>query len=131
MNTITKFYDIGDTGVSVARVEGQGGSHLVGIIDASYQDLVKAFGEHMSEGDAYKVSAEWDLDLMYGGAAISVTIYDYKTGRNYLGAEGVDYEINRKWHIGAAGNDRKHAIDFIEMAFGYKISVVQRHDRGR
>lgn len=72
------------------------GTSLMGYTDASYQELVDIFGEH-TECDGYKVDAEWVLEFEDGKVA---TIYNYKTGVNYLGSDGMPVEEIRDWYIG-------------------------------
>jgi len=69
----------------------------LGEINISYTELVKLFGEPVSDGDGYKVDAEWILVFEDGEVA---TIYNYKNGRNYLGSSGKSKERIRYWHIG-------------------------------
>jgi hypothetical protein len=73
---------------------------LVGYIDISYDRLVEKFGEP-TEGDGYKVDAEWLLDI----DGEFVTIYNYKDGVNYNGPEGTPVEDITDWHIGGATKD--------------------------
>lgn len=69
---------------------------LQGYIQSPYEDLKKLFGDPM-EGDGFKVDAEWNVRFEDGTVA---TIYNYKTGRNYLGADGLDVEDITEWHVG-------------------------------
>lgn len=71
------------------------GTHLCGYLDVSYEALVAALGEPL-EGE-YKTDAEWHLRFPDGDIA---TIYNYKTGPNYLGAEGTPVDEIRDWHVG-------------------------------
>lgn len=71
------------------------GTSLQGHVDASYDDLVKTFGQPGS-GDGYKVDAEWVIETSAGVA----TIYNYKDGKNYCGHSGLPVEKIRDWHIG-------------------------------
>lgn len=80
-----------DANVNISGTSGQGE------VDVAYADLVRAFGPPTSTGDDYKIDAEWTLVDDSGNV---VTIYNYKTGRNYLGSEGLDVEDIRDWHIG-------------------------------
>lgn len=71
---------------------------LGGHVDATYAEVVKAFGEPNGEG-CDKVDVEWEIDTPYGRA----TIYNYKDGPNYLGGERGTIEADkskRQWHIG-------------------------------
>lgn len=77
---------------------------LVGEIDCSYVDLVNAFGDSNVDVTEYfdgKVDIEWRLMTEAGIA----TIYNYKDGPNYMGAEGTPVHKIRDWHIG--GTDPK------------------------
>jgi hypothetical protein len=75
------------------------GTSLVDGIIATYEELVHTFGEPNSENDGYKTDAEWVIDTPSGVA----TIYNYKSGHNYLGRDGLDVWDITDWHIG--GND--------------------------
>jgi len=78
-------------------------------IDISYKKLVGTFGEpHFSDG--FKTDAEWDLK--FPGDMVA-TIYNYKTGKNYLGDEGLETENIRDWHIGGSS---KLAGLWVELA---------------
>lgn len=69
---------------------------LQGYVDAKYDELVTLFGKP-TNGDAYKVDAQWILKFEDGEIA---TIYNYKNGKNYNGAEGLAVEQIDNWHIG-------------------------------
>lgn len=73
---------------------------LSGYIDISYADLVAKLGESTDCFDDYKSDAEWIIQFGNGQIA---TIYNYKDGRNYMGADGEDKEDIRNWHIGGRG----------------------------
>ena len=81
--------------------EGRGivtsGTYLQGYVEATYQNLVDIFGNPTSDGDGYKVDAEWDLVFEDGTVA---TIYNYKEGKNYNGSSGYETEDITEWHIG-------------------------------
>ena len=76
------------------------GTCLQGYVDADYNDLVRLFGQPTT-GDKYKTDAEWLIEFDTGFVA---TIYNYKDGRNYLGADGIPTEQIRDWHVGGASN---------------------------
>jgi hypothetical protein len=76
--------------------EFEAGSSLQDELDISYAELVAVFGPPNSEGDPYKVDAYWRLKI----DGVFCTIYNYKTGRKYLGKKGLDVEAIRDWHIG-------------------------------
>ena len=78
------------------------GTHLQGYINCSYDDLVEALGYPLEEGyDDYKSDAEWDIEFDDGTVA---TIYNYKNGKNYLGAEGLNLCDMKQWNVG--GHDK-------------------------
>ena len=72
------------------------GTSLQGYVDTTYGELVKAFSEP-GAADRYKVDAQWLLEFADGTLA---TIYNYKTGHNYLGLRGTDVEHITDWHVG-------------------------------
>jgi hypothetical protein len=72
------------------------GTSLQGYITADYAVLKKVFGKP-NEGDGYKVDAEWDVVFSDGVVA---TIYNYKDGKNYNGARGLNKTQITNWHVG-------------------------------
>jgi pullulanase/glycogen debranching enzyme len=76
-----------------------GGTFLQGYIKASYDQLVKTFGEpHDPNGDNYKTDVEWAFEFADGTVA---TLYNWKNGKNYLGeAEGLELNDIYEWHVG-------------------------------
>ena len=75
-----------------------GGTFLQGYIKASYEQLVKTFGEpHDPDGDNYKTDVEWAFEFADGTVA---TLYNWKNGKNYLGAEGLELNDIYEWHVG-------------------------------
>ena len=85
---------------------------LQGYIKTSYRDLVNCFGEPTSDGDGYKVDAEWELTFEDGTVA---TIYNWKDGRNYCGADGLPVEQITDWHVGGKST---RAVRLVEQAMG-------------
>ena len=77
------------------------GTHLQGNVGATYQELVEVFGEptrfEWSEESDNKVDAEWRITFEDGTKA---TIYNYKNGLNYLGAEGKRVSEISMWNVG-------------------------------
>lgn len=71
-------------------------SHLQGELDISYAELVNTFGEPTGS-DGYKSDAEWKVCFEDGTRA---TIYNWKNGKNYCGAEGQEVQDITDWHIG-------------------------------
>jgi hypothetical protein len=89
------------------RIKGTG---FMAYMDIGYADLVEKLGPPAAS-DGYKVDAEWLLEFTDGTVA---TIYNYKTGRNYLGPTAPATEDIRDWHIG--GQDRR-AVDHVAELF--------------
>ena len=85
------------------------GTHLQGYVDAKYAELVSLFGKP-TDGDGYKVDAEWMLRFEDGAVA---TIYNYKNGKNYNGDEGLAVEQIDHWHIGGLS---KAVVDRVQIA---------------
>ena len=73
------------------------GSHLQGYTISTFQNIVDKLGNPHSNGDAYKVDVEWAFKFEDGTIA---TIYNYKNGLNYLGAEGKRLMEMHNWNIG-------------------------------
>ena len=76
------------------------GTHLQGNVGATYQELVEIFGEPTRyEPDEYdnKIDAQWSIKFEDGTVA---TIYNYKNGLNYLGAEGKRVSEISMWNVG-------------------------------
>lgn len=84
--------------VSINGVQPHG--CLQGYIKISYSKLVEAFGEP-TEGDAYKVDAEWIIEFATGEIG---TIYNYKNGKNYCDGNGLATENIVDWHIGGSSD---------------------------
>ena len=83
------------------------GTGNMGDIKTDYKKLVDTFGEFHGN-DGYKIDAEWGFEFPDGTFA---SIYNYKTGKNYLGDEGLELEKITDWHI---GGQNKNAIPHIE-----------------
>ena len=81
------------------KTKNIGGTFLQGYIKASYEQLVKTFGEpHDPDGDNYKTDVEWAFEFADGTIA---TLYNWKNGKNYLGeAEGLELNDIYEWHVG-------------------------------
>ena len=87
-----------------------GGTFLQGYIKASYEQLVKTFGEpHDPDGDNYKTDVEWAFEFADGTVA---TLYNWKNGKNYLGAEGLELNDIYEWNVG--GNSDKAVAKLLE-----------------
>ena len=93
------------------------GTSLQGYVDADYKVLKKLFGKPL-EGDGYKVDAEW---LVMFDNKTFATIYNYKDGKNYCGARGLNKTQIRDWHIG--GNSKIAVARVTEVLEEYKHGV--------
>ena len=86
------------------------GTGLVRVLEISYQELVEVFGEsaiHYFAGT--KVDAEWKIMTPYGVA----TIYNYKTGHNYLGHDGRDVHDITGWHFGGSHQSANYLLSYL------------------
>jgi hypothetical protein len=97
-------------GKKVYHSTGTGG---LGSIYQSYDGWVKLFGEPFTgkDTDEYKTDAEWMIRLEEKNSWEVVTIYNYKDGKNYCGATGMDVEDITDWHIGGHTNAAKHLLE--------------------
>ena len=83
------------------------GASFVDYLKVSYDRLVQAFGEPVIKTDEYKTDAEWHVSFYEQGSDWTgpedafVTIYNYKNGKNYLGANGLNVQDIDTWHVGA------------------------------
>ena len=90
------------------KIEEANGAHLQGYLNADYRELVEVFGEpirYEADGTSHlnnKIDAEWRLKFQDGTIA---TIYNYKNGVNYMGAEGLRLMEIQKWNVG--GNSER------------------------
>ena len=82
------------------------GTSFKGYLLATYTDIVSVFGEPITNGDNYKVDAEWILETPHGIA----TIYNYKDGKAYLGAVGLVTEQICEWHVGGKTLESYHWV---------------------
>lgn len=89
-------------------------------IEASYQDLVEAWGEP-SKGDEYKTEAQW---IIHPTRNSVITIYNYKNSHAY------DYsypEITavREWHVGGHSAD---VVDSLLKMMSGRAKLIHRAD---
>jgi hypothetical protein len=105
------------------------GTHLQGNVGATYQELVEVFGEpirHESDGTTHmsnKVDAEWRISFEDGTVA---TIYNYKNGLNYLGAEGKRVSEISMWNV--CGYDERAVTLVNDEVIEWKHRL---HDTGK
>jgi len=98
------------------RVEMGGvGTSLKGYLPdgTKYGDVVRTFGSPNARGDDYKTDAEWRGQINGN----PFTIYNYKTGKSYLGDKGKDVNDITDWHIGA---HKSYVADHVNEYFNIK-----------
>ena len=93
-----KYYTHNDKDIDVK------GTNWQNDLGVSYDRLVKAFGEPITDWDP-KTDAEWYIETEDG---VVITIYDYKIGKNYLGNTGLPADAITYWHIGGFNKDKDH-----------------------
>jgi hypothetical protein len=94
------------------------GSHLIGVVVASYNMLKTAFGDACG-GDGYKTQVEWAIQFEDGTIA---TIYDWKKGDCYHGeGKGTHFSKVEEWHIG--GFNHKAELRVLEVLTGVKDMI--------
>ena len=86
------------------------GTSLQGHIEATYDDLVKAYGEpafdSTRDGESDKVHTEWALEFQNEvGDYITATIYDWKEDSAYNSRVG-----KYRWHIGGNSYEAVEAV---------------------
>ena len=87
---------------SIGRSSKATGTSVSGSLDNSYSQLVELFGAPDVPTDGYKTDAEWHISIQENGQETGfVTIYNYKDGKNYCGANGLNVEDIREWHVGS------------------------------
>jgi hypothetical protein len=84
-----------------------------GIMDANYEDLEDAFGEP-DDGDLYTTDVQWKLKLKTKGKSCSIVLYNYKSGKNYNGDEGLPINHIPNWHVKANKNTDVDVLECLE-----------------
>ena len=87
------------------------GTSLQGYIEATYDDLVKAFGkptyDSTEDGESDKVHTQWALEFENeDGDMIISTIYDWKERGPFDSREASKY----RWHIGGNSGESAWAV---------------------
>ena len=84
-------------------IDVNGTGLLAYLHELSYARIVDMFGEPMADGyDDFKIDAQWRIQFPDGEVA---TVYNYKTGRNYIGPDAPDVKDITKWNIGGKNKD--------------------------
>ena len=95
------------------------GTSLQGYIDCDYETLCKVFGKETSDGDGYKVDAQWELEFSDGTVA---TIYNWKNGKNYDEDDGLEVSEITDWHIG--GHSKQAVANVGKLLVGSVVSLA-------
>lgn len=92
------FYDVAERETKQGTLTVDGTS-LQFEMSMPYEKIERILGaSHMEDGDGYKTDVEWYVRTPWGK---TVTIYNYKDGKNYNGDEGLAKEEITDWHFGA------------------------------
>lgn len=110
------------------------GSCLQGHQEASYEQLVKLFGEPNSYGDGEKVHIEWVLNFDVhdeddeDSESYTATIYDWKEDDDVA-----RYVPSYNWHIGGFSKEAAHLVSdlIIDDRFGNNSSFYGKFRRVR
>lgn len=106
------YLPVGVDEVLVGNVDTNG-TCLQGYVCADYAEMEELFGPQTSDGDGYKVDAEWEIGFKIKGLIKVATIYNYKDGPNYNDGTGSHPRTWEKydWHI---GGDAKDVVKYIQ-----------------
>ena len=92
------------------------GTFLQGHISLPFQQIVDTFGQpEITNDPGAKVDAMWKLTVLCNGHNERATIYNYKTGKNYQGEDGVDVVDIEQWNI---GGDKHVVVDQLHKLLG-------------
>ena len=94
------------------------GTSLQGYITFDYATLVRVFGKETSDGDGYKVDAEWELEFSDGVVA---TIYNWKNGKNYCDDDGLEVSEMTEWHVG--GYSKQAVVNVTKLVLSTLVSL--------
>ena len=94
------------------------GTFGVGNIETTYQHLVSLLGEptKLDTRDDFKSDVIWKMYVPGTGRSIVATIYNYKSGKNYLGDEGKEPEAITYWNVG--GNHKELSLKYVKEKLG-------------
>ena len=105
------------------------GTHLHGHITRRYEELVEAFGEphfrYMPRAGAEdKIDVEWAFSFPDGRV---FTVYNWKNGKAYLGASGMDVEDITEWNVGARHMSAFHdLVELLDIKLGKGVANATR-----
>ncbi len=93
------------------------GTFGIGSIETTFSYLVEMLGEPKRyKRDGKKVDVEWNMNVPGTNGGVVATIYNYKTGKNYLGEKGKDPEDITHWHVG--GNHPEFSLRYVKDKLG-------------
>ena len=94
------------------------GTFGVGSIETTYQHLVSLLGEPIKLDTRYDFKSDvvWNMNVPGTNGGVVATIYNYKTGKNYLGEKGKDPEDITRWHVG--GNHPEFSLRYVKDKLG-------------
>lgn len=97
-------------------------SHKQGNLDAGYWLLCKLFGQP-TQGDGFKVDAEWRIEFEDGTKA---TIYNWKNGFAYCGAQGTPTTQITRWSV---GGHNQRSLDLVKRLVDdhETVTTIQGH----
>jgi len=87
------------------------GTSLRGGIQATYDQLVAVFGQpevFTEENSDGKIDVEWVIAFDNGTVA---TIYNWKNGKNYCGADGLNVADITQWNVGGNRYDSAALVE--------------------
>ena len=105
--------------LTVKTATNVSGTSLQGYITFDYATLVQVFGNETSEGDGYKVDAEWELEFSDGVVA---TIYNWKNGKNYCDDDGLEVSEMTEWHVG--GYSKQAVVNVTKLVLSTLVSLA-------
>lgn len=103
--------------------------HFLGIINASYAELVRAFGEPNGASDDYKVSTSWSIEDALTGNVFE--LYDYKETNMYSNdlpsveefRQLPSYDWRIGGHDGGSGSCSASRREYDEAAFAQFLTL--------
>jgi len=101
---------------SIGRSSKATGTSLSGYLNVPYSKLVELFGKPDVPTDGYKTDAEWHLLIKERGEETGfVTVYNFKDGKNYCGANGLNVEDISDWHVGSRNMSEYYDVqDYVQ-----------------
>ena len=98
------------------------GTHLVGIIETTYESIVSVFGEP-STFEGGKSDVEWQI--IFDSKVVAV-IYNWKNGKNYCGNKGIRAIDVTQWHVGGISSEAVIHIMAVFADARERISWIEK-----